>query len=176
MERSIRTLKSLLKRQGDFPLSHPSVTHSTIVIEKLLPAPRHRVFAAFSDPAKKCRWFAEGDASEVQHFSMDFRVDGKERTVFRSSEDSPLKGAPLTNDTVFQDIVPAQRIVLAYRMTVADRPISASLATFDFLEAPHGTLLIFTDQVAFFEGGEGAQIREQGWRELLAHLEDELSR
>ena len=36
-----------------------SVIHSTFVIERSYPAKPERVFAAFADPAKKRRWFAE---------------------------------------------------------------------------------------------------------------------
>ncbi len=40
-----------------------SVTHSTFVIERSYPTSPERVFAAFADPAKKRRWFAEGGSS-----------------------------------------------------------------------------------------------------------------
>jgi uncharacterized protein YndB with AHSA1/START domain len=37
-----------------------SVTHSTFVIERSYATTPERVFAAFSDPAKKRRWFCGG--------------------------------------------------------------------------------------------------------------------
>jgi len=37
--------------------------------------------------------------------------------------------------------------------------------------SPKGTDLIFTEQAAFFEGADGPQIREEGWRKLLDNLE-----
>ncbi|HEY7208869.1 MAG TPA: SRPBCC family protein [Bryobacteraceae bacterium] len=147
-----------------------SVNHSTFVIERNYPASPKRIFAAFADPAQKRRWFAEGEGFQVDEFTMDFRVGGSERTRFRSAENGPLKGASLTNHTTFQDIVPDRRIVLAYTMAVADKRISASLATFELLPAAEGTDLIFTEQAAFFEGADGPQMREQGWQELLDRL------
>jgi uncharacterized protein YndB with AHSA1/START domain len=38
-----------------------SVTHGTFVIERSDPVSAERVFAAFADPARKKRWFAEGE-------------------------------------------------------------------------------------------------------------------
>jgi uncharacterized protein YndB with AHSA1/START domain len=152
-----------------------TVNHSTFVIEREFPVAAERVFSAFSDPARKRRWFVEGEGFEVDIFELDFRVGGKESSRFRSGIDSPLKGASLSNDTWYLDIVPNKRIVLAYTMAVADQRISASLSTFEFLSSDAGTRLVFTEQAAFFENSDGPVMREQGWRELLERLANELS-
>ena len=52
-------------------------------------------------------------------------------------------------------------------MTIGDKRISASLVTFGFLTSESGTDLIFTFQGAFFEGADGPQMREAGWRKRL---------
>jgi len=147
-----------------------SVTHSTFVIERSYPATPERVFAAFADPAKKRRWFAEDKGLEVEEFEMDFRVGGHERARYRFKEGTPFEGATLTNNTSYQDIVPNRRVVIAYTMTLGDKRFSASLATVEFLPADKGTDLIFTEQGAYFEGADGPQIREGGWRQLLENL------
>lgn len=148
-----------------------SVTHTTFTIERSYPTRPQRVFAAFSDPAKKRRWFVEDEAAVVEVFEMEFRVGGNERVRFRAGN-----GMLLTNETVYRDIVPNQRIVMAYNMSVGDRRISSSQATMEFLPAGQGTNLIFTEQSAFFEGADGPQIREAGWRELLERLAKEIER
>ena len=153
-----------------------SVTHSTFVIERNYPATSERVFTAFADPAKKRRWYAQGDGSDVEDFQMDFRVGGSEHTRRRFKEGTPFPGVALTNRTNYQDIVPDHRIVLAYTMSLGDQRISASLATFEFLPAEKGTILVFTEQAAFFEGADGPEMREQGWRKLLEQLAKELAR
>jgi uncharacterized protein YndB with AHSA1/START domain len=157
-------------------MENRSVTHGTFVIERTYSATPERVFAAFSDPAKKSRWYAENESTEVEEFKMDFRVGGNERTVRRMGDNTPFPGVALTNQTNYQDIVPNRRIVFAYAMALGDRRISVTLATVELLATEKGTDLIFTDQGAYFEGADGVQMREAGWRKLLERLEKELAR
>lgn len=153
-----------------------SVTHSTFVLERTYTAPPERVFAAFAEPAKKRRWFVEGPHHQVEHYQIEFRAEGKEQARFRFNEGTALAGVVCTNDTLYQDVVPDQRIVFASSMTLGDRCISASLVTAEFLPAKSGTELILTHQGAFFEGADGPEMREQGWRKLLENLQQEFSR
>ena len=135
------------------------------------------MYRAYSDPARKRRWFAEGEGFEVESFEMDFRVGGFERSRFRFKEGSPVHpGTPCANDTVFLDILNNERIVLAYTMTVGGNRISASQSTFELLAEGTGSKLVFTEQAAFFAHADGAQIREQGWRVLLDQLAKEIGR
>jgi uncharacterized protein YndB with AHSA1/START domain len=150
-----------------------SVIHSTFVIERSYPATPERVFTAFADPAKKRRWFVEGDHHNVEQYEMDFRVGGKERARFRFKEGTPLKGMACTNDTSYQEIVPNRRVVFASTMSLGEKCISASLVTVEFLPSETGTDLICTHQGAFFEGADGPEMREGGWRKLLEKLTEE---
>jgi uncharacterized protein YndB with AHSA1/START domain len=151
-------------------VSAAPVVHSTFVIERTYPVTPERVFAAFSDPSKKRRWFVDGAGKQAILFEMDFRVGGTEKTRFTATAESPVKGLEIANDTTYQDIVPDQRIVLAYTMTVGGKRISASLSTFEFKPDASGTKLLLTEQAAFFEGADGPQLRYDGWSHLLDSL------
>jgi uncharacterized protein YndB with AHSA1/START domain len=152
-------------------MSERNVIHTTFVTEHSYDAPPRHVFAAFADPEAKARWFASGEAWGVTHYELDFRVGGRERCDFRPN------GSPaMSNDTVFHDIVPNKRIVLAYSMASEGKPFSASLATIELLPAGSGTRLIYTEQAAFLDGAETPAQREAGCRWLLEELDKELQR
>lgn len=146
-----------------------AVTHNTFVIERYYPTTPERVFAAFSDPAKKRRWFAEGESHEVQEFEMDFRAGGTERARF-IFQGGPVKGMTCKTQATFENIVTNQLIVMSSSMTIEGRCISATLATFELRPAGTGTNLILTHQAAFFEGADGPQMREMGWQKLLDRI------
>lgn len=148
-----------------------SVTHATFAIERRYDQPPAKIFAAFSDAVAKRRWFAEGENFQVDEYTMDFRVGGLERGRFR------FKGGPaITNDTTYLDIVPDERIIVAYEMTIDGRRISASLATTEFKSDGAGTRLVYTEQGAFLDGLDQPKQREEGCRGLLEALAGELKR
>ena len=156
-------------------MTQQSVIHSTFVIERSYPTTPERVFAAFADPAKKRRWFAEGEGFAVKEFKMDFRVGGKEHSRFHIGA-GPHQGTACANDTVYQDIVPNERIVSTYDMHMDETRTSVSLATVEFKPDGAQTRLIFTEQGVFFDGHDNAAERERGTRELLNNLDAALRR
>jgi uncharacterized protein YndB with AHSA1/START domain len=152
-------------------MTERSVTHATFTVERTYDASPARVFNAFADPAIKRRWFAEGEGWQVEEFKGDFRVGGTESSRFR------FRGGDLIrNDTVYQDIVPDQRIITAYSMTIGENRISASLATMEFKPAGSGTRLVFTEQGAFLDGYDDPAGREHGTGALLDNLGEALKR
>ena len=151
-------------------MSEQSAIHSTFVIERSYPKPPECVFSAFADPIKKRHWFAEGESHDIEEFEMSFQVGGNELARYRMNERTPFPGVTLTYQGSYQDIVPNQRIVSASTMTLGEKRISASLVTVELLATRNGTDLIFTHQGAFFEGSDGAERREAGWRGPFARF------
>jgi|SRR5579872_2962074 len=156
-------------------MSEQSTVHSTFVIERSYPKPPARVFSAFSNAVQKRRWYAGGEMHDLEQFDLDFRVGGVERFQYRFKEGSPFPGVSLVNEGRYQDIVPDRRIVTAATMDLGDKRISASLVTIELVPTENGTDLICTHQGIFFEGADGPQMREAGWRKLLENLAAELT-
>ena len=145
-------------------------THDRYTIERVLPARPADVFAAWSDPALKRRWFVDSDGpswSEAD-YTLDFREGGTEVGRFVAA-DGPAPGVH-ENRTTFLQIVPEARIVFAYTMAHEGRVHSASLVTVTLAGAEGGTRLTFTEQMAVLGPSDGPEGRRAGWTHLLSAL------
>lgn len=150
------------------------VHHEKFTITRTYPVNPAEVFSAFSDPSRKRRWFAEGDGYIVDSYELDFRVGGFETSAFRI--DNPgFKSAEVSNYTSFFDIIPDERIIMAYSMSNVGTPFSVSLQTLTFEPDGTGTRLTLTEQITFMEGADGTETRRYGTEALLDNLGTELS-
>jgi uncharacterized protein YndB with AHSA1/START domain len=147
-------------------MSGRSVEHATFVVERTYEGTPERAFAAWADPEAKARWFVDSDAN----LELDFRVGGRER-----SRGTAPDGNAYSYEALYQDIVPAQRIVYTYDMLLQETRISVSLATVEFTPVgDHGTRLVFTEQGAFLDGHESPARRADGMGSLLDALDKEV--
>jgi uncharacterized protein YndB with AHSA1/START domain len=148
-------------------MSKRSVHHATFTIERVYAASPARVFAAWSDPKLKPRWFHGPDEWARAEHVLDFRVGGHE-----SVAGGPKDGVVHSFHAIYKDIVPNERIVSTYEMHMNDTLFSVSLATVQLDPAGNGTKLVYTEQGVYLDGdGEAmAKGREEGTRELLENL------
>jgi uncharacterized protein YndB with AHSA1/START domain len=147
-------------------MSGRSVEHSTLVVERTYDVSPERAFAAWAEPEAKARWFVDSETS----LELDFRVGGRER-----SRGTAPDGNAYSYEALYQDIVPAHRIVYTYDMHLQGTRISVSLATVEFRPVgDNRTRLVFTEQSAFLDGHEFPGRRAGGWGSLLDALEKEL--
>jgi uncharacterized protein YndB with AHSA1/START domain len=158
------------------PTKEQTVVHNTFVIERSYSKPPQKVFAAFADEAKKRRWYGESDNHTIEEYTSDFRVGGSERFRYRFNERAPFPGVELSSDGSYQDIIQDQRIVTASTMSIGGKRISSTLVTIELLPTDNGTDLICTHQGAFYEGADGPEMREGGWKKLFDRLDQELAR
>ena len=151
-------------------MTHPAI-HRQFTLERAYRQSPERVYAAFSDPKKKRRWFAEGAGFVIDDYSLEFRIGGFERTRFRFGKDGP----PMTNDCVYTDLVPNERLVFAYWMTIGGAPLSSSHASIELFAQPNGgTLLKMTEHDIFLNGEDGVDDRKKGTADLLERLAEAL--
>jgi uncharacterized protein YndB with AHSA1/START domain len=142
-----------------------SVVHHTFTLQRRYKASPARVFAAWSSPEAKAQWFHGPEEFSREPLKLDFRVGGME-----STSGVAKNGVRHTYDALYTNIVPNERFVLTYWMTLDGAPISTSLQTVEFAPDGGGTLLTFTEQDAFLDGFDGPATREEGTRELLDNL------
>ena len=151
----------------------PDVSHESFTIVREYPVGSAAVFDAFADPVKKRRWFTGGEEHDVLGHEIDFRVGGSE--VVKVRIDRPeFRSEEVRNDTYYLDIVPNERIIIAYSMSNMGVPFSASLQTITLEAAGTSTRLTLVEQVAFLPGSDGLDLRVQGTEILLANLGREL--
>jgi uncharacterized protein YndB with AHSA1/START domain len=138
-------------------MSHPTTTHDTFTIERTFNASPERVFEALANQEKKARWFAGPPTWKLVERTFDFRIGGRERL-------SGVHGGGMTSvfDAYYHDIVPNERVVYAYEMTVNGRRISVSLATFELVAAGGKTKVMLTEQGVYFEDPDAAKYAPQG--------------
>jgi uncharacterized protein YndB with AHSA1/START domain len=154
--------------------AEPTTIHDTFVVERNYPHSTDRVFAAFAEFDRKRRWYAQGD-HEIQIFEMDFRIGGSERLHYRFNEGHPIAGSAIANESLYQDIVRNERIVVTSKMSLNGKPISITLATFEFLPSGTGTDLVLTNQGTFVDWPDGAKMLELGWATLFDRLGKDLT-
>ncbi|MCP2329273.1 uncharacterized protein YndB with AHSA1/START domain [Hamadaea flava] len=148
-----------------------SVIHDTFTLERIYPAARARVFAAFASVESKEAWGATSEvepgerATSIDEF--DFRIGGRERFTVRR------RGTSYRNDALYYDIVPDRRIVYSYEIYADGTRISVSVATIEFTDSRAGTTVTWTEQGVYLDGIDGAQapvLRVGGTTELLDSL------
>lgn len=151
--------------------------HESFTLERTYAACRAHVFALWSDPDLKRRWFVDNDGPgwETLEYGLDFRVGGREHGRWRMAAGDLTMAGEHANETVFLEIVEGERIIFAYTMAMDGRIHSASLATVTFEEAGGGTKLTFTEQLTALEGSDGAERRSNGWGWLLGNIEATLA-
>jgi uncharacterized protein YndB with AHSA1/START domain len=142
-------------------MSERSIEHGAFVVERVYDASPDRVFAAWSEPQAKARWYGDSDGE----FELDFRVGGWERGRGELPD-----GREYAFQALYMDIVLGRRIVYTYEMLLDGVRISVSLATAEFTPERDGTQLVFTEHTAFLDGHETPAQRKQGMGSLLDSL------
>jgi uncharacterized protein YndB with AHSA1/START domain len=145
-------------------MTNRSATHDTFRIERHFGAVPEKVFKAFADPDAKAKWF--GGPAETKRAEFDFREGGRE-----AMESVLPDGTRFTFDATYLDIVPGERIVYTYEMSMNGQRISVSVATVEVRPGKGGgTDFAVTEQGVYLDGLDNAAQRRQGTEELMDAL------
>ena len=139
-----------------------SALHDTFRIDRHFDAEPARVFRAFADPEAKAKWF--GSPAATRRESFDFREGGREtmESVFENTKYGYVAS--------YTDIIPDQRIVYTYEMTMNGQRISVSVATIELRAAAGGTDFTLTEQGVYLDGLDNSAQRKQGTEDLMDAL------
>ena len=147
------------------------VVYGAFTLDRTFAAPPARVFAAFAEASAKAEWFGWTEEWTPLEVSLDFRVGGEEVAHGRH-----VSGMVSEMWAQYMDIVPDERIVWSYRMSLNGAPISASLASVELTSAGTGTRMVLTEQDAFLDGYADNGSREMGTNQIIDALATFLAR
>ena len=146
-----------------------SAAPTSFEIVREFAAPPARVYHAWADPVAKRLW-PDCHPEHTTAYSLDFVPLGHEH-----HEVVYPNGAVQVIDKVFFDIVPGERIIFAYDITLDGRRLSVSLVTVEFKPGPKGTRMVLNEQLTFLDGHEDRAERIRGTEEGLDRLALELA-
>ena len=142
-----------------------TIAHHDFTITRTYSHTPEKVFDMWADPYKKAMWFGNHPGFETSSDAWDFRVGGRERAASDHGN-----GITTTFDATYADIVPGERIVYTYTMTLNGEPLSGSATSVTLEPVEGGTLLTFTEHGIHLDGAEGGRKREEGTNLLVDNI------
>ena len=128
-------------------------------IARTFPAPRARVYRAWTNAADLARWYAPGEGMNLSIDALDVRVGGRLQATFGMPGESPFVE---TNE--FREVVPDERLVFDMTLARDGRVFSRSRCTVELIARGERTQLVLTDE------GEDAGEHASGWAPALNNL------
>jgi uncharacterized protein YndB with AHSA1/START domain len=132
----------------------------TIRVRKLVPAPKERVFRAWTDPSEVKRWWNIGEGWKTSFVDMDLRVGGRFKVG-----NQPAAGDVLLITGEFLVVQPPDKLVYTWRFE-APKP-EDSVVTVEFRGLGDETEVFLTHEHSSKEMGPSAVA---GWNSALQSL------
>jgi uncharacterized protein YndB with AHSA1/START domain len=131
----------------------------TLVVRRVIPVPRERVFAAWLDPKSLSQWMHPGGSTHATA-EVDAKVGGKFRIVM-------IEGPKRYEHTgEYLAIDPPKRLEFTWISDATDhRP---TIVTIEFLERDRGTELVLTHRQL---PPKQVESHRRGWSDILQLLE-----
>lgn len=144
-----------------------SEPEDALVLRRSYPAPRERVFRAWTDAKELERWYTPGDDWKVRVTELSLRPGGRYRVEF-GPRDASL---PYVELGVYETIDPPSHLVFRTTLTLGGELLAETRCTIDFTDRGESTDLVLTET-----GFPAAtrQDRMRGWGETLDNLSSAL--
>jgi len=138
------------------------VNRFAVTLQRVIRAPRARVYRAFLDPELVAQWLAPG-RSVVSTATVDERVGGVHRVdMIDEHGDAHLL------DSVIQELVPDERIVLLFRFGSG---AEETVLTVSFRDVSGGTEVTLDHERVPLTGPLNQRSVDAGWNSVLDKLE-----
>lgn len=136
--------------------------HDTLTFERLIRAPRERVYACWTQLEHRRQWFHGPKGwSDIQR-SLDLREGGSEILHGRFEN-----GMESVYQARFHRIEPGIRLIYAFDMIFGGRPLSVSLSGVSFEDRPEGSGLVYIEDIFFLAPDADVAERSAGTGMLL---------
>jgi uncharacterized protein YndB with AHSA1/START domain len=138
----------------------------TLHLDKVIRAPRSRVFAAWTQPEELMHWFAPGPL-RAKSINVDLRVGGAFRWAFLTP--SPDGGEPMeiAFSGAYQEIVPD--VLLRFHWKSELQPEDSTVVTVAFTDVDGGTQVALTQERILNQ--EIYNRNSGGWASMLEKLD-----
>ncbi len=136
-------------------------SETTLQLKRIFPAPREKVFRAWTDPKELKKWFAPTDEYTVPFAEVDLRVGGNYRIAMQAP-DGNLHIAIGT----YREILPPEKLVFTWSWEGAD--MQETLVIIEFRKQGNSTEVVLTHKL--FPNVEARDKHSQGWTGCLDRL------
>ena len=135
---------------------------TTLKVRRTFPAPRARVFRAWTDPKELALWFAPSVEYSTKVPELDLKVGGKYRVEMHH------KGGNINRvGGTYREINPPEKLVFTWRWE-NDPTAHESLVTVEFLDLGTSTEVLLTH--VQLPNVEQREKHAQGWNGCLEQL------
>lgn len=135
---------------------------SVLRMARVVPAPRKRVFRAWTDPDELKRWWGPGRFT-TPHAEIDLRPGGRYLLVMQ-----PPDGTPLRLSGTYREVKPPERLVYTWRWEDGVPETGETLVEVEFRDRGDQTEIVVVHR-GFPEGSPQDPYRH-GWRSGLGKL------
>jgi uncharacterized protein YndB with AHSA1/START domain len=137
---------------------------TTLRVRRRFPAPRDRVFRAWTDPEALRRWWLPRPGVSVPQLELDVREGGRYRIAMKNE-----KGAVFHLSGTYREVRPPEKLVYTWRWERPDMDIGETVVTVEFRDLGTATEVVLTHDL--FPSAAARDEHARGWSGVLEQLE-----